>query len=328
MADLAVVAGHICLDLFPTLTGTVDLKPGNLSQVGALSRCLGGSVANTGNILARLGLPVNLQACVGDDWLGEVVSDLANQLPVKTGRITAHPGATTSYSLVIEPPGCDRTFWHHPGANDHFDPAAVSLADARFVHVGYPPLLAACLENDGARLASLYGRARDGGITTSMDLAVVDSSMTGTTDWGQWLARMGPLTSVISPSRDDLVSMLDGASSQSAQELAWFLVSCGFAVAMVTDGAKGLYLAVADEARLQAAGAMLAAVASSWAGTGLWVPAKPVESIVTTNGAGDAATAGLLTAIWQGTSPERAAQLAADVAAQHLSGRFAPSTLS
>ena len=320
MTDLAVVAGLICVDLFPALDQPVDLQPGNLTEVGALSTRLGGCVANTGGTLAHLGIPVSLQGCVGDDWLGQVATDLARQIPAAEQLIEPRTGATTSYSLVIEPPGTDRAFWHHPGANGCFDPATVDLTNARLVHVGYPPLLAACLEDGGAQLAGLFVRALRAGITTSIDLAVAGSNMATGVNWDKWLAALGPVTSLVSPSRDDLVSMLDSAATLSAKELAWRLIADGFAVAMVTDGPRGLYLATADGARLLGAGKLLAAVASTWANTGMWLPAHPVTRIVTTNGAGDAATAGLLAALWHGLGPNLAAQAAAGVAAQHLTG--------
>jgi sugar/nucleoside kinase (ribokinase family) len=61
----AVVAGHICLDIFPTFQEAscgCELRPGALYNVGPALRSTGGAVANTGLALHRLGVSVALWA--------------------------------------------------------------------------------------------------------------------------------------------------------------------------------------------------------------------------------------------------------------------------
>ncbi|MCL2787005.1 MAG: carbohydrate kinase family protein [Micrococcales bacterium] len=316
MARHAVIAGHICVDLFPALGRVPLILPGDLSEVGALAVHLGGCVANTGRVASKLGIPVALQGGVGDDWLGRAALELAREIPAAAHHIRPLPGEATSYSIIIEPPGRDRTIWHHAGANTRFDPATVDLTDARLLHVGYPPLMPACTHDDGAHLHRLFTRALDAGITTSLDLAVTEG--TGVA-WPAWLARLGPVTSVISPSRDDLASLLGDATASPA-DLAERLINDGFALAMVTNGAQGLCFAAADGARLRRAGDLLASLADQWAGARLSVPAREVVDLVTTLGAGDAATAGLLAALWRGLGPSQAGEMVAAVAACHLGG--------
>ena len=53
------VAGHLCVDLTPTLAGAPSVAPGQLVEVGGLTITLGGSVANTGRGLAALGADVS-----------------------------------------------------------------------------------------------------------------------------------------------------------------------------------------------------------------------------------------------------------------------------
>lgn len=95
------VAGHLCLDLTPELTGGERLDPGHLLEVGPLSVRLGGSVANTGGDLVDLGLPVDVVATVGDDDLGVLLLQMLGQRPGMTPRLRQVRGSASSYSLVF-----------------------------------------------------------------------------------------------------------------------------------------------------------------------------------------------------------------------------------
>ncbi len=52
------VAGHICVDIRPQLSDTVQFDPGKLIEVGPVGLALGGSVWNTGRALTAMGTPV------------------------------------------------------------------------------------------------------------------------------------------------------------------------------------------------------------------------------------------------------------------------------
>lgn len=320
----AVVAGHVCLDLDPQLTNPVHLSPGTLTEIGSLAIHPGGCVGNTGTDLADLGAPVRLVADVGDDELGATLLQLLAQSGSNTSGVTRLAGATTSYSIVIEQPTYDRAFWHHVGANAHFDGSRVNLSSADLLHVGYPPILPALLPDNATRLRALLSRARAEGVTTSVDLAVVDpASPTGQYDWPAILRGVLPLIDVLTPSVDDLASMLGSPVDRSTDglaDLASDLVRLGAGVVALTAGERGLLLRTAERDRLAAAGRVLSSVADLWADRELWLPATPV-SVAHTTGAGDAATAGLLYGLLTGMGPEDAAHLARDAAAVKVSGR-------
>ena len=60
----------------------------------------------------------------------------------------------TSYTIVISPPGHDRSFLHCPGANETFTAADVpyeQLAGVRLFHFGYPPLMPRMYADGGER---------------------------------------------------------------------------------------------------------------------------------------------------------------------------------
>ena len=120
-----IVAGHVCVDLTPAFDTSPTMEPGRLIAVGPLALVAGGCVSNTGLALASLGVPTQLVASAGADELGRVlVALLATSAADATG-IACLDGRGTSYSIVIDVPGRDRTLWHHIGANAAFNGSGV-----------------------------------------------------------------------------------------------------------------------------------------------------------------------------------------------------------
>jgi sugar/nucleoside kinase (ribokinase family) len=304
----AVVAGHLCLDVVPALAAVPATGPGELTEIGPARLAPGGCAANTGGDLAALGAPVTVVGDVGDDALADVLVRLLAERGLRTEQVQRVAGASTSYTVVLEPPGRERTFWHHVGANAAFDGSAVALEGASLLHVGYPSLLPALIADGGEPLAALLTRARAAGVITSLDLAVLDPR--DTTDWPALLGRILPLVDVISPSAGDVHGALRLAPEPLAAT-AERLVGLGAAVAMVTGGAAGLALRTAARA-----GALLG---PAWADRAEVLPAPAVE-VRTTLGAGDAATAGLLYGVLAGLDPRAALALAARTAATRVAG--------
>lgn len=319
-----IVAGHICMDLVPELDREPALTPGALLDIGALSLRPGGCVANTGGDLAALGVPVSLAADVGADPLAETLLGMlaARGLDVHGLRGTALP---TSYSIVVQSPGRDRTFWHHVGANARFDGSRIDVRGAHLLHLGYPSILPALQPDELAPLRALFSRARAAGVTTSLDLAVVDAADEAERRrWRAGLAAVLPLTDVISPSLDDLESAIGGGYPVDAEGLlaaAHDLVAMGAAIAVVSAGVAGLALATASRERMALGGSVLGDLGPEWANRALWWPASVIAEPVTTTGAGDAATAGLLHALLDGVTPEQALHRATRVAAAKVAGR-------
>ena len=316
----ASIAGHLCVDLVPQLPPSARLAPGQLIEVGPMDVRLGGCVANTGFALRDLGAEVELQAMVGDDALVPIVSRLLGD----RARVTQLAGESTSFSIVLEPGGADRTFWHHTGVNARFDPRRIEI-HTDLLHLGYPPLLPGTLVDDAAPLCELLGAAQRVGVTTSVDLAVVDpDSDVGRLDWRRLLSAILSVTDVISPSVDDLRSMLsitDAADLGLAEELADYLIGDGAAVALVTAGAAGMVLRSADHGRVAGGGRVLGALGPVWDDAVVRIPANLDAVPVTSTGAGDAASAGLLFALLAGFEPMQAALLARATSNAVMAGR-------
>jgi sugar/nucleoside kinase (ribokinase family) len=319
-----LVAGHLCIDITPELSHVPQLAPGQLYEVGPAQLTLGGCVANTGLALAAAGVPTRVCATVGDDPLGDVIRRLLAEHGVDMAGVTTTAGAATSYTIVLQVSGHDRTFWHHPGANAAFTGRDVDLDGTDILHLGYPPLLPALLEDDAAPLLNLLKEARSRQITTSLDLVVVDpQSKIAELNWRRIFTRIMPYVDIASPSIDDLTSALGIARTPDddlVEECAQRLLEDGCAVAVVSAGARGAYVASADEDRLATAGDALSSVRSAWSSAAEWIPAVPPKLVVSTTGAGDAASAGLLYGLAQGTGIRGAIRLGALFAAASIEG--------
>ena len=319
------VAGHLCLDITPRLGSTTALEPGRLFEVGPLAISLGGSVANTGRALVDLGANVTPFASIGDDEFGRLLLSKLHDERFAEPQLSTSAGSSTSYSIVFEKPGTDRTFWHHTGANDEFDGTRVDVQGMDLLHVGYPPLLPGLLVDGGHPLYSLLRRARVAGTTTSLDLAVVDpDSAVGALDWAGILARVSAECDIASPSLDDLTSALridEPYSPALVDRLADRMLADGAAIVAISAGHHGLHVRTASTERLRAGGSILAPLAESWSDRSLTLPPLEVENALTTNGAGDASTAGLLYAMTRGACIEQAVALALACAAVVMSGK-------
>lgn len=319
------VAGHLCLDLTPQLRDAIGLEPGSLTDVGALRVELGGSVANTGGALTHLGAAVTPYATVGDDELAALLLTKLSDEGFMSPELSVSQGRGTSYSLVVQQPGLDRVFWHHTGANADFDGSSVDVEKFPLLHVGYPPLLPGLSADNGEKLEELFARAQKSGVTTSLDLAVVDpNSEVGQLDWDAILSAVFARCDIASPSLDDLTSAwrIDQPySPELVDRLATRLIDQGVAIAAISAGEHGLHLRTASAERLAQGGPVLQALGSEWADYSVTVAPLDIGSPVTTTGTGDASTAGLLFGLLRQASPDQAAALAVTCAAAVMSGR-------
>ncbi len=332
-----VVAGHICLDLVPGFDAAPSIEPGRLIGVGPIGLAPGGCVGNTGPALAALGVPTRLVTNVGTDALGSVLVALLGATSVDTGDIASVAGMGTSYSIVLDIPGRDRTFWHHIGANAAFDGAGVldliaAAADhpvgtapagvwEAILHIGYPTHLPGLYAGGGAALVRLVAAARSADATISIDTAEIDrASDAGAVDWESILALTLPKVDVMKSSVDDLTAMMPGRAG--SRPIAWAdgLVEFGVAVAVVTVGAGGLYVRTGSHRRIEDASAALRTSTADWADRELWVPPLATRVIATT-GAGDSAAAGFLAGLSAGRGVAESALLSAAAAAARISGR-------
>lgn len=326
----AIVAGHLCLDIIPNLDALAPgefedvFRPGMLVQAGSATLATGGAVSNTGIALHHLGIQTRLIARVGEDQLGKTLRQIIRDrdASLAEGLITS-PESSTSYSIVISPPGSDRRFLHHPGANDDFSAQDVSdeaLRDARLFHFGYPPLMANMYSNDGRQLLELFQRVKSRGLTTSLDMAYPDpESAAGRTDWRTILQKVLPQVDVFVPSLGEILYMLRRErdvplSADLLTKVSGWLLDMGAKMVLLKLGNRGLYLRTAGESILQDLGLAAPEEGNVWANFEAWLPCFKVE-VVGTTGSGDVTVAGFLAALLRSLPPGEALTAALAVGA-------------
>jgi sugar/nucleoside kinase (ribokinase family) len=319
-----LVAGHICIDLFPRFARAPKIIPGRLMEVGALRFAPGGCVANTGFALAGLGADVRMAADAGDDTLGRILADSLAHSGV-AADLQLRPDMSTSYSIVIQPPLGDRTFWHHAGANESFDGSELSWGGAGILHVGYPPLLPGLYRDGPGRLRQLFRSAHSAGLVTSLDMATVDpATAAGQVNWKAWLDDVLTETDVFTPSIDDLTLALGrvrlARTPRAVGGLADGFIRAGAAIVMIKLGDRGLYMRTSGAGRL--ARVALPDLAR-WAERSLWAPRLQVD-VGSTTGAGDSAAGGLLYGLAARLEPEETLLVAAAAAAARVESGSVP----
>jgi sugar/nucleoside kinase (ribokinase family) len=201
----------------------------------------------------------------------------------------------------------------------------VDVAGARLVHFGYPSLMSGMTADKAAPLVRLFARARRTGATTSLDLAVIDPASTAAElDWRSILGEVLTEIDIFTPSLDDLTTALgidEPFSPELVERLAAWAIDLGVGVVAISAGEHGMFLRAAPAERLALGGPVLGNLPESWANARHWQPPFPVASVATTNGAGDALTAGLLYGMWFAQDVAGACRTSAACAGIRIMGR-------
>ncbi|HDP97625.1 MAG TPA: carbohydrate kinase family protein [bacterium] len=336
------VAGHICLDIIPEIpaTGAKSIsdifKPGKLIEVNSVKLSTGGPVSNTGIALTKLGMKVAFMARIGGDQFGEIVEGLLRQQDFISG-VHKSEREHTSYTVAIAPPGIDRIFFHHPGANDHFDRHDLDvniIGQSRIFHLGYPPIMAKCYQNEGDELVEIFAIAKKAGTVISLDMSLPDpDSESGRAPWRKILKRVLPCVDIFIPSIEEIFFMLDPDSyfqlkrqtdnggdiideipPEIYRRFAEKCLDFGAKMVLFKAAHRGNYLrtrSVDLEKRL-------AVKLSSWQNRELWCPGFSIDKIASATGAGDSFIAGFLAAFLKGVKAEKALNIANCVGFQNL----------
>ena len=313
-------AGHTCLDISPgfksqqTQTISELFLPGRLINIDGVTISAGGPVPNTGFAMARLGLCVRPMACIGDDQFGSMLNDIAGS---ETGTgIVCRPGARTSYSIVLAPPGIDRIILHDPAGNNLFTSDDIDygvVSESKCFHFGYPPLMKSVYENDGQELTRIFTLAKQAGAITSLDMSLPDAdSESGQTDWYKILKSTLPFVDLFLPSIQEALYMLnrdeyDRVIAQSQGDdftnhinfshiraLGELILDMGARLAFIKCGSHGVYIKTTGSARMEAIGK------PDWADREVFMPTYHVPQFASALGGGDTTIAGFLSGFLSG----------------------------
>ena len=224
----------------------------------------GGSPANVALGLARLGQPVTLKTCLGQDSLGQIV---ASHLEASGVRVDPGPEAGVATSLAIAMLAAGRASYDFRITWDVGDLAPLPV-ETRCMHTGS---LATVLEPGKTNVVDLMARERERGrVTVSYDPNVRPALLGDPATARPDIERLVALSDVVKVSDEDLGWLYPGRGDE---EVAQEWLASGPALVVVTRGGAGVYAV----------------------STGLEVrrPALPID-LVDTVGAGDSFTSGLL----------------------------------
>ena len=332
-----MIAGHLCIDIIPRFgdmhSTEIDeiLRPGKLVNVGEATISTGGPVSNTGINMKTLGSDVCFCACVGDDQLGKLTIDMLKQRGNAEG-IHVLENTSSSYTVVVAPPGIDRIFLHNPGPNDMFISDYLNpdlIGRCRHFHFGYPPLMNMMFADEGAELQKVFQIAKQAGATTSCDMALPDpSSASGKAPWRAILNKVLPYVDIFVPSIEETFYMLHPAeflkmkTAHKNAELIDYLtpgdysriadevLSMGCKITTLKSGHRGFYIKTKSKESFETMGIARPGDDTNWSNRELWAPAFEPNHFGSATGSGDSSVAGLLSAFLRGLSIEQSVRYA------------------
>ena len=332
-----IVAGHISYDMTPAFEGTGKsslaelLKPGKLVNVGKMVAANGGCVNNTGMALHKFGADVILVAKIGEDDIGKQIMENCKRKGARI-RFILSKEEDTSYTIVLSPPGRDRSFLHYSGSNDRFVPEDLDLSlmeAGDWFHFGYPTLMKGMYRDGGRPLASMFENLREMGLYTSMDVAAIDpESEAGREDWISILKRTLPHVDVFTPSFEELFFMMDRRGYENWMQrhkdedmcmqlslekdikpLAKRTMELGCGMLLLKCGAAGMYLETAPACQNSLG------MDASYNGMSYFQKSYRPDRIASAAGAGDTSIAAFLYGITRGYDAKKSLRLAAGTGA-------------
>lgn len=290
MSDPSVlVAGEALVDLFPNTDGP-------LSEVDTFRRRAGGAPANVAVGLARLDRAPHLWTRLGDDPFGTHLQDVLDTEGVHDEFRFVDPVRKTAHTLVGDDPTADQsfTFFKADSATMAMSPGTVpesALESIDWVHIGGVLL---CEKQGRDAMIDLATRAQAADCVVSfdpntrLDLWPDEPTLQSAT------TQMLELTDVLKTDRDDLSFLVD--SNAPYADIADTLIEAGPHTVCLTRGSDGTFARASESA--------------PW-GAATVEHSGFVVDVVETTGAGDAFTAGLISALQE---PDRSLSDAVRVA--------------
>ncbi len=273
------VAGSILVDKIHS----IDCYPpvGTLVQVREVQNAVGGLVPNVGMDLKSISpdLPVYAYGRVGKDGEGEYVLSQMQGKGMDTSNVVLDDKQLTSFTAVMSIPGAERTFFTYAGASSVFGYEDIDFErlDVKMFHLGYFLLLD---KIDGGEGLQILKTLKERGITTSIDLVSEQSDR-----YKEVLPCLAYVDNLIVNELE--ASALSGvADLENLEEMCWVLKGYGV---------KDRVIIHKQDCGVCLHGDTFVKVPSLKLPKG-WIKGK--------TGAGDAFTAGCLTAIYEGMTDE------------------------
>jgi len=187
---------------------------------------LGGNAANTAVSFARLGLESQLFSIIGDDWLGQRVTQLLKKESVDQRYIQTEPGETSFAAVTVFQGERNEIIYHVP----------------REYHLpNFDPVDWVYLTSMGKAFMDAYEKA----LTFIKKHHLKVSFNPGSYQLKAGVDKLKPflaITEVLFVNTDEARHLTELPASASFQELAEALYDLGPKLVNITDGANGAYL--------------------------------------------------------------------------------------
>lgn len=335
-----LAVGALVLDIIPIFEELTSEKertsPGGTIYLKRIDTAIGGSVGNTGLTLHRLGAQTTVFSKIGGDSLGTLVDDEMKKSNCKY-YILKDIKMNTSISVIVAKPGQDRMILHNRGASQNYDSQDIPeelLKENDLMHFGYPTGMKCMYSDNGKTLSEFYKRAKEYGLTTSMDLSFPGIyTPAGMADWYSILKKTLPYVDIFLPSFEELLLILrreeylslkkeypemkmdDIFSQERVSSMAAELLELGVRIVAIKCGEKGAYVRTGKEETIKKIGRAADLNTEQWAEKELFAPPFQIDRMISTNGAGDSFVAGFLQGILLGKDAVHTLQFASAVAA-------------
>ncbi|MBM9476153.1 5-dehydro-2-deoxygluconokinase [Nakamurella flavida] len=292
-----VVAGRICIDLYPIRSGLA------LEDVPSFSKSIGGSATNVAVAATRQGLDTLLLTRTGDDPFGRYAVQELARFGVRTGTIRPVPGmqSVLTFCEMFPPDDFPLYIYRNPTAPDmYLDLDDVPLAEVAASRVFWAT--ATGLSREPSRAAHFAAwRARGRAAHTVLDL---DHRPTFWDSAEDAAAAVGPALDLVTIAIGNADECEIAVGERDPDRAADALLERGIELAIVKRGPKGVLAKTADE-RIE-------------------VPPIPVE-VVNGLGAGDAFGGALCRGLLEGWPLARTMRFA-NAAGAIVATRFECST--
>ena len=257
--------GQLTADIIVTGVESFHLDVDTMNVDGIVIKN-GGDCMNTAIGLARLGAGVDFGGMVGDDMLGRYLRAVLEENGIDVAGLRINSDVPTSSVIVLIQPDGNRAFLYYGGTNRKYGFDDIDMARLRsssHVHIGGTYQLDLL---DGQNAAHLFSKARQLGLTTSMDVTWDPS--------GRWMSVIEPclpFLDIFMPSENEAKYI---TGKDDPVDMAECFLEHGVGTAIIKLGANGAYIKEKNA-------------------DGFFVPAFKTN-VVDTTGAGDSFVAGFL----------------------------------
>ena len=226
----------------------------------------GGCANNVAIALARLGISAGAMGKVGTDAFGDLILQGLTDDGINTVGMQQDTNTSTSFTFVAVASDGERTFHHYIGANGEFCEADLNwevIESAKILHIAGALVMP---RFDGAPMANVLRKAKELGITTSLDTAY-DAT-------GKWMETLEPCLPYVDMFMPSIVEAQHLTGLSDYGEITGFLRdNYDIHTIVIKMGENGSYASTPEAEYL--------------------APAYPVKAVDAT-GAGDAYVAGFL----------------------------------